>query len=261
MVEYQSTPNFYNEYISHHGVLNQKWGVRNGPPYPLGSDKSTGKRLKKGDSGTGSISKKAKKLDKEMKKASNAKGSDTYYENDSKMAIKLDKEMRKAIKNGEEVINLDDINKESKTYKNRPDNLSELNLNKKSNEFYEKELENVKTPRQLKGDQLNEAATLGIKAMQELGDRDVQLDNDWKKWFVYEDQTIGLATVADLINQGKTKEQIKDLIEYADNLDYSRAYDGPVFELTEAKRHSFPDIDSFIDACLKVKDNEKNPKN
>lgn len=23
-------------YIAHHGILNQKWGVRNGPPYPLG---------------------------------------------------------------------------------------------------------------------------------------------------------------------------------------------------------------------------------
>lgn len=23
------------DYISHHGILNQKWGVRNGPPYPL----------------------------------------------------------------------------------------------------------------------------------------------------------------------------------------------------------------------------------
>lgn len=25
-----------NCYLAHHGILNQKWGVRNGPPYPLG---------------------------------------------------------------------------------------------------------------------------------------------------------------------------------------------------------------------------------
>jgi hypothetical protein len=25
-----------NEYLYHHGILKQKWGVRNGPPYPLG---------------------------------------------------------------------------------------------------------------------------------------------------------------------------------------------------------------------------------
>ena len=36
--------------IVHHGILGQKWGVRNGPPYPLGlgqkssSEKKTCKR-------------------------------------------------------------------------------------------------------------------------------------------------------------------------------------------------------------------------
>ena len=35
MISYQPTPDFYNDYISHHGILNQKWGVKNGPPYPL----------------------------------------------------------------------------------------------------------------------------------------------------------------------------------------------------------------------------------
>lgn len=35
----------------HHGVLGQKWGVQNGPPYPLDSDISTGKKLKNPDSG------------------------------------------------------------------------------------------------------------------------------------------------------------------------------------------------------------------
>lgn len=33
--------------LHHHGIKNMKWGVRNGPPYPLSKSMSTGRRLKK----------------------------------------------------------------------------------------------------------------------------------------------------------------------------------------------------------------------
>jgi len=33
--------------LYHHGIKGQKWGVTNGPPYPLSDEVSTGKRLKK----------------------------------------------------------------------------------------------------------------------------------------------------------------------------------------------------------------------
>lgn len=33
-------------YLEHHGVIGQKWGKKNGPPYPLSSEISTGSRLK-----------------------------------------------------------------------------------------------------------------------------------------------------------------------------------------------------------------------
>ena len=36
-----------NTELYHHGIQGQKWGVTNGPPYPLDSDVSTGKKLKK----------------------------------------------------------------------------------------------------------------------------------------------------------------------------------------------------------------------
>lgn len=36
-----------NAELYHHGILGQKWGVQNGPPYPLDSKISTGERLKK----------------------------------------------------------------------------------------------------------------------------------------------------------------------------------------------------------------------
>lgn len=43
---YNPTPDYYNDYIAHHGIIGQSWGHRNGPPYPLDSSKSTGSRLK-----------------------------------------------------------------------------------------------------------------------------------------------------------------------------------------------------------------------
>lgn len=54
-------PELCEESLEHHGILNQKWGVKNGPPYPLSRSISTGSSLKKGASGTGSIKKKSNK--------------------------------------------------------------------------------------------------------------------------------------------------------------------------------------------------------
>ena len=39
------------EELTHSGVKGQRWGVRNGPPYPLSKDISTGSRLKSTSSG------------------------------------------------------------------------------------------------------------------------------------------------------------------------------------------------------------------
>ena len=50
-------PDLTEEFLAHHGILGQRKGVKHGPPYPLGSDVSTGKRLKSG--GKGKIEKKS----------------------------------------------------------------------------------------------------------------------------------------------------------------------------------------------------------
>ena len=35
-------------YLAHHGILGQKWGVRNGPPYPLGAGQHSASEKKAG---------------------------------------------------------------------------------------------------------------------------------------------------------------------------------------------------------------------
>ena len=35
-------------YLAHHGILGQKWGKRNGPPYPLGSSDHSASEKKAG---------------------------------------------------------------------------------------------------------------------------------------------------------------------------------------------------------------------
>ena len=82
------------DWLAHHGILNQRWGHRNGPPYPLSREVSTGSRLKKGASG--SIKKKKSKISPD------------------------------------------------KIYVKRPDNLSELNLNKSSDKEKQKAYDDVK---------------------------------------------------------------------------------------------------------------------
>ena len=47
LYEYQYNILDLDEALEHHGIKGQKHGVRNGPPYPLDSAISTGKRLKK----------------------------------------------------------------------------------------------------------------------------------------------------------------------------------------------------------------------
>lgn len=74
--------------LLHHGIFGQKWGVQNGPPYPLDSKTSDGKKLKK----------EKKALEKQKKKASKKsnweKASEMSYEDLKQEVEKLNLEKR-----------------------------------------------------------------------------------------------------------------------------------------------------------------------
>lgn len=93
-----------NAELYHHGILGMKWGVTNGPPYPLDSDISTGSRLKKifsrdkGGKEEKNQSVNAKVIKKENKKMLKESKRDTVTSKAVKKAKGMtDEELKKAV--------------------------------------------------------------------------------------------------------------------------------------------------------------------
>ena len=105
-----------------------------------------------------------------------------------------------------------------------------------------------------------DVANLGLKAIRKIdtkygGRSDIELDDGWRDWFMYEDQTIGQPLVAHYIVKGKTADQVKEFISDVEDLSiYS--YDDPVvFSIKEGNWQST--LKDFADACEEVLEEEK----
>lgn len=110
---------------------------------------------------------------------------------------------------------------------------------------------------------LNKDADLGLKVLQKSGMVDKeQLSSDilqeTREWFLYEDQTIGMPTIARMINNGKSAKEVKNLIKLAQEADYS--YDDEnvsdseylfSFQVKEGNHNS--NLEKFADECEKIK--------
>lgn len=112
----------------------------------------------------------------------------------------------------------------------------------------------------------NDAADLGLRALQQMdkGHTDID-DNDWqgwREWFLWEDQTIGLPMVADLVNNGYTANQVKKLVDELDkNSDYDIAYSekpsslsSAMFDVIEGNWSNR--LKGFAEACESIKKDE-----
>lgn len=111
----------------------------------------------------------------------------------------------------------------------------------------------------------DDAAVLGLKTIIRLDGKNTDIDspNDkgWKEWFLFEDQTIGMPTIADLVNQGYSKEKIlKTMSTIDDILLRTGEYEGislhdkipGSFELEESNNHMYSNTE-FIDEAIKIK--------
>lgn len=80
---------FGNDTLSHHGIMGQSWGERNGPPYPL--DKRTSKQIKK----EAKEKKKAYKYEKKQEYKAKKYEERKKYKNEERK----NKELQKKVKN------------------------------------------------------------------------------------------------------------------------------------------------------------------
>ena len=116
------------------------------------------------------------------------------------------------------------------------------------------------------------AADLGLKALKKqgrLGIEEIDVgDPDSRWWFLYEDQTIGLGMVADLINQGRTAAEVSNIVDFIEKNahDYNKAkYAGEkikestnnlVFEVSYGNYND--SLKTFAKVCEEIKKQESN---
>lgn len=113
-----------------------------------------------------------------------------------------------------------------------------------------------------KDTRLREAADTGLKALEKTRGMDYDdpskgIQNSDRWWFICEDQTIGLATVADLANKGKTENQIKKIIDdcssvyrntdYEDQDKTGLKFNKGIFQLAEGHPS-----DDYIKECVRI---------
>lgn len=126
-----------------------------------------------------------------------------------------------------------------------------------------------------KDKRLRNAADLGLKALminkpwyKESYNEDPE-KNSWRFWFVCEDQTIGLATIADLVNQGKSKNEIIKTLKDSSFVYHNKSYEelekeklNGLFQLSEAYGYADldPSTEKFIDKCIDIYKEENKQK-
>lgn len=115
-----------------------------------------------------------------------------------------------------------------------------------------------------KSQRYQESCDLGLRALEMMryGNKSateaskMSFNNDDRWWFANEDQTVGLKVVADLVNQGKSKNQIKSMINDARTITHDH-YDTADYSIFELANVWDKEIDDFVDACIELKKQNK----
>lgn len=107
-----------------------------------------------------------------------------------------------------------------------------------------------------------DVSTLGLKALRKLdgSNTDIEIDNGWREWFMYEDQTIGLPLIAHYIVNGYPASKVKKLCSNVEPLSYSEytgEHSNVVFEIQEGSNSAPYGLYVFAETCEEVLEEEK----
>lgn len=248
--------------LYHHGILGQKWGIRR-YQNPDGSLTEEGrKRYGRGVS-------KERAFNNFMKedKATQLQILEKYSTVDMK-TVKRDLSRWRPNKdalwddfNGVQEKMIKESDEAKKQEENKKREIGRLNNELKSDDVGGYTKGYLGWGKEPPSKRYADAADTGLRSMEKLGllnfdyekDNDGHYDNWTRDWFVWEDQTIGLADISDLINRGKSKKQVMDYADRAFKLSqkYLETPSGEAFNLAEARgQYGSEFLSNFIDGCL-----------
>ncbi len=116
------------------------------------------------------------------------------------------------------------------------------------------------------------AATLGLKAMEKMGELDLKGhgyspdDKNVQDAFLFDDWADGYPQVADMILRGysanKTKQAIKDIetAVFKSDVDWRRNGWDQYYNLYDITNYGLRQYESFIDTCIDIRNSEKKKK-
>ena len=271
-----------DEYLAHHGILHQKWGVRRfqnydgtlteagkaryrkleqrskdaEEKYKKAVARTPSRAMRWNDIGIYAYDKKMRKINSLHAKSERAKAEFEKFKEslgDDILKAKIDKGASETADAGATTEARSDA--DDPVRKGLKD-LFPADSGEMSDKFDHGTKEEKK--------RFRDAADLGLEALENMG-RDVGEDvgddadlESRREWFLFEDQTIGMGTIADYINQGHTAKEAKELIDKIDNMSFdevhalekriSKREQGALFDI----RNGYG-LKDFAEECEKVK--------